>query len=222
MVAPVITNFLSNGTQLNFSSFIIAFDLSFFFPFRMNVSAGAARPNPQGSFRYGSINVTQVYVLRNMPPVTINGKRRTTLNGISYSNPDTPLRLADQYNKEGVYTLDFPTRPLDRPTRIGTSVINGTYKGFMEIIFQNNDTTVQTYHMDGYAFFVAGYFSISCFYMSGIRKPSITLFIYNMFDFFYLTTGWTLESGQKTAEAPTTSGMEFLAVPHRCICMRIL
>ncbi|KAG6495121.1 hypothetical protein ZIOFF_042912 [Zingiber officinale] len=123
---------------------------------RMNVSAGAARPNPQGSFRYGSINVTQVYVLRNMPPVTINGKRRTTLNGISYSNPDTPLRLADQYNKEGVYTLDFPTRPLDRPPRNGTSVINGTYKGFMEIIFQNNDTTVQTYHMDGYAFFVAG------------------------------------------------------------------
>ncbi|WOK95371.1 monocopper oxidase-like protein SKU5 [Canna indica] len=123
---------------------------------RTNVSSGAARPNPQGSFRYGSINVTQVYVLRNMPPVVINGKRRTTLNGISYSPPNTPLRLADQYNLEGVYTLDFPTRPLNRPPRLATSVINGTYKGFMEIIFQNNDTTVQTYHMDGYAFFVVG------------------------------------------------------------------
>ncbi|THU64116.1 hypothetical protein C4D60_Mb01t23070 [Musa balbisiana] len=58
--------------------------------------------------------------------------------------------------RSGVYTLDFPTRPLNRPPRLGTSVINGTYKGFMEIIFQNNDTMVQTYHMDGYAFFVVG------------------------------------------------------------------
>ncbi|XP_074558739.1 monocopper oxidase-like protein SKU5 [Curcuma longa] len=123
---------------------------------RTNVSAGAARPNPQGSFRYGSIDVTQVYVLRNEPPVVINGKRRATLNGISFSPPATPLRLADAFDRQGVYTLDFPTRPLDRPPRLGTSVINGTYKGFMEIIFQNNDTTVQTYHMDGYAFFVVG------------------------------------------------------------------
>ncbi|CAL9779398.1 unnamed protein product, partial [Musa acuminata subsp. burmannicoides] len=97
-----------------------------------------------------------VYVLRNMPPVIIDGKRRATLNGISYSPPVTPLRLADEYNKQGVYTLDFPTRPLNRPPQLGTSVINGTYKGFMEIIFQNNDTMVQTYHMDGYAFFVVG------------------------------------------------------------------
>ncbi|KAG1360826.1 monocopper oxidase-like protein SKU5 [Cocos nucifera] len=123
---------------------------------RTNVTSGAARPNPQGSFRYGSINVTQVYVLRNKPLVVINGKRRATLNGISYSPPATPLRLADAYDKEGVYTLDFPTRPLDGPPRIAASVINGTYRGFMEIIFQNNDTIVQTYHMDGYAFFVVG------------------------------------------------------------------
>ena len=26
----------------------------------------------------------------------------------------------------------------------------------MEIILQNNDTTVESYHMDGYAFFVVG------------------------------------------------------------------
>ena len=30
-------------------------------------------------------------------------------------------------------------------------------RGFMEIIFQNNDTTVQSYHLDGYAFFVVGW-----------------------------------------------------------------
>uniref|UniRef100_A0A1D1YI42 Monocopper oxidase-like protein SKU5 n=1 Tax=Anthurium amnicola TaxID=1678845 RepID=A0A1D1YI42_9ARAE len=123
---------------------------------RWNVSAGAARPNPQGSFRYGSINVTQVYLLKNKPPVVINGKRRTTLNGISHSPSTTPIRLADQFDEEGVYTFDFPTRPLDGQPRIASSVINGTYRGFMEIIFQNNDTMVQSYHLDGYAFFVVG------------------------------------------------------------------
>ncbi|KAL0331423.1 UNVERIFIED_CONTAM: Monocopper oxidase-like protein SKU5 [Sesamum angustifolium] len=123
---------------------------------RWNVTASGARPNPQGSFRYGSINVTEVYVLRNKPPVTIDGKRRTTLSGISFVNPSTPIRLADQYKVKGVYKLDFPTRPLTGPPRMETSIINGTYRGFMEVILQNNDTKVQTYHMSGYAFFVVG------------------------------------------------------------------
>ncbi|XP_042454113.1 monocopper oxidase-like protein SKU5 [Zingiber officinale] len=123
---------------------------------RWNLSAGAARPNPQGSFRYGSINVSQVYVLQNKPPVVINGKHRTTLNGISFSPPETPLRLADEYKLKGIYTLDFPTRPLKGAPKVGRSVINGTFRGFMEIIFQNNHTKVQTFHMDGYSFFVVG------------------------------------------------------------------
>ncbi|KAL6349073.1 hypothetical protein AAG906_033729 [Vitis piasezkii] len=75
---------------------------------RWNVSASGARPNPQGSFRYGSINVTDVYVLKNKPPVTIDGKMRTTLSGISFVNPTTPIRLADQFKVKGVYKLDFP------------------------------------------------------------------------------------------------------------------
>ncbi|KAG9452405.1 hypothetical protein H6P81_005309 [Aristolochia fimbriata] len=123
---------------------------------RWNVSASGARPNPQGSFKYGSINVTQVYVLKNKPPVMIDGKRRTTLNGISYVNPITPIRIADNFDVKNVYKLDFPTRPLTGPPKMATSVINGTYRGFIEIIFQNNDTIVQSYHMDGYAFFVVG------------------------------------------------------------------
>ncbi|XP_062146767.1 monocopper oxidase-like protein SKU5 [Alnus glutinosa] len=123
---------------------------------RWNVSASGARPNPQGSFRYGSINVTDIYVLKNKPPVTISGKRRTTLSGISFVNPSTPIRLADQFKVKGVYKLDFPTRPLTGAPRMETSVINGTYRGFMEIILQNNDTKVQSYHMNGYAFFVVG------------------------------------------------------------------
>ncbi|KAJ9706829.1 hypothetical protein PVL29_002012 [Vitis rotundifolia] len=123
---------------------------------RWNVSASGARPNPQGSFRYGSINVTDVYVLKNKPPVTINGKMRTTLSGISFVNPTTPIRLADQFKVKGAYKLDFPKTPLTGSPRMETSVINGTYRGFMEVILQNNDTKMQSYHMNGYAFFVVG------------------------------------------------------------------
>ncbi|KAI5017388.1 hypothetical protein ZWY2020_042276 [Hordeum vulgare] len=126
---------------------------------RWNLSAGAARPNPQGSFRYASINVTQAYLLRSTAPVEIGGKRRAALNGLSFSPPETPLRLADAYGVEGAYTLDFPDRPdpdaAARP-RVARSVINGTYRGFMELIFQNNDTRMQSYHVDGYAVFVVG------------------------------------------------------------------
>ncbi|CAL1375684.1 unnamed protein product [Linum trigynum] len=123
---------------------------------RWNVSASGARPNPQGSFRYGSINVTDVYVLKNVPPVQINGKKRTTLSGISFINPATPIRLADQFKVKGVYKLDFPNKPLTGPPKLETSVINGTYRGFMEVILQNNETRMQSYHLSGYAVFVVG------------------------------------------------------------------
>ncbi|CAN1782542.1 Monocopper oxidase-like protein SKU5 [Linum perenne] len=123
---------------------------------RSNVSAGAARPNPQGSFKYGQITVTDVYVIANRPAEMIDGKWMTTLNGISYLQPSTPLMLAQQYNIPGVYKLDFPSQMMNRPSKLDTSLINGTFKGFTEIIFQNNDPTIQTYHMDGYAFFVVG------------------------------------------------------------------
>ncbi|CAN0842063.1 Monocopper oxidase-like protein SKU5 [Linum grandiflorum] len=123
---------------------------------RWNVSASGARPNPQGSFKYGSINVTDVYVLKNKPAVTINGKKRTTLSGISFVNPPTPIRLADHFKVKGVYKLDFPNRPLTGPPKMETSVINGTFRGFMEIILQNNDTRMMSYHLNGYAVFVVG------------------------------------------------------------------
>ncbi|KAI3471052.1 hypothetical protein Pfo_027715 [Paulownia fortunei] len=123
---------------------------------RQNVTASGARPNPQGSFHYGSINVTDVYVLKSLPPLVIDGKLRATYNGISFVNPDTPIRLADVYKVKGDYKLDFPNKPLDRAPTTDRSIINATYKGFIEIILQNNDTVVQTFHLDGYSFFVVG------------------------------------------------------------------
>lgn len=100
--------------------------------------------------------MTDVYVILNRPAELIDGKWRTTLNGISYIAPSTPLKLAQQFNVLGVFKLDFPNRFMNRPAKLDTSVINGTFKGFIEIIFQNNDTAVQSYHLDGFAFFVVG------------------------------------------------------------------
>ncbi|KAK8530844.1 hypothetical protein V6N12_013344 [Hibiscus sabdariffa] len=123
---------------------------------RQNTTASGARPNPQGSFHYGSINVTDTYVIRSLPPVRIDGKLRATLNGISFVEPDTLIRLADLHNVKGAYKLDFPNKPLDRSPKMDRSIINATYKGFMEVILQNNDTKILSFHMDGYAFFVVG------------------------------------------------------------------
>ncbi|KAL0452570.1 UNVERIFIED_CONTAM: Monocopper oxidase-like protein SKS1 [Sesamum latifolium] len=123
---------------------------------RQNVTASGARPNPQGSFHYGQINVTDVYILKSLPPVMIDGKLRATYNGISFVNPDTPIRLADVYKVKGDYKLDFPNKPLNRAPIVDRSIVNATYKGFIEIILQNNDTVVQTFHLDGYSFFVVG------------------------------------------------------------------
>lgn len=123
---------------------------------RQNTTASGARPNPQGSFHYGQINITDTYVLRSLPPVTIDGKLRATVNGISFVNPDTPIRLADLHKVKGVYKLDFPNKPLDRSPRMDISVLNATYKGFIRVILQNNDTKMLSFHMDGYSFFVVG------------------------------------------------------------------
>ncbi|CAM8947288.1 unnamed protein product [Rhodiola kirilowii] len=123
---------------------------------RTNGSASGARPNPQGSFHYGQINVTDFYLIKNEPPVKIGDHLKTTLNRLSFANPKTPIRLADWYKIKGNHKVDFPTKPLTSAAKVDTSIINGTYKGFMEIVLQNNDTKVQSYHLDGYAFFVVG------------------------------------------------------------------
>ncbi|KAH7445104.1 hypothetical protein KP509_02G106600 [Ceratopteris richardii] len=124
---------------------------------RWNLTAGAARPNPQGSFHYGQINVTQSLLLRGSK-VSVNGVTRYALNDVSFQNPSTPLKLADYYNLTGVFKLNaFPEKPADRTPSLLPSVISGDYRGFMEIVFQNDDDAVQSYHLDGYAFFVVGF-----------------------------------------------------------------
>ncbi|KAF5817591.1 putative cupredoxin [Helianthus annuus] len=74
---------------------------------RWNLTANAARPNPQGSFHYGTIPITRTVVLANSK-ATIGGKLRYAMNKVSHVNPATPLKLADYFNINipGVFKLN--------------------------------------------------------------------------------------------------------------------
>ncbi|OVA03060.1 Multicopper oxidase [Macleaya cordata] len=126
--------------------------------FRWNLTASAARPNPQGTYHYGNIKPVRTIVLENSA-AKINGKLRYAVNGISYVNPDTPLKLADNFNISGVFDLntikDMPTP--DNPVKLGTSVIGTALHDYVEIIFQNSENTIQSWHLDGQDFWAVAF-----------------------------------------------------------------
>ncbi|AES94783.1 putative L-ascorbate oxidase [Medicago truncatula] len=123
--------------------------------YRWNLTANAARPNPQGSFHYGKIIPTKRIYLANSAPL-INGKLRYAVNSVSYINPDTPLKLADYFNIPGILG-DIQTTPSNGPAHIATSVLRTSLHDFIEVVFQNNENTMQSWHLDGYDFWVVGY-----------------------------------------------------------------
>lgn len=124
--------------------------------FRLNLTANAARPNPQGAFHYGTIPISQTLVLAN-GRTKINGKLRYTVNRVSYVNPKTPLKLADWYNIPGVF--DFKTIkniPTPGPSILGTSVLDFALHEYVEFVFQNNERSIQSWHIDGTNAYVVG------------------------------------------------------------------
>lgn len=124
---------------------------------RLNLTANAARPNPQGTFHYGQIKIVRTLVLANAK-VKINGKLRYTVNGISYVDPTTPLKLADWFNIPGVFNLNnIKDVPTSRPPALGVSVFGLTLHDFVEIVFQNTEPTIQSWHLDGSSFYTVGY-----------------------------------------------------------------
>ncbi|KAK7252848.1 hypothetical protein RIF29_37090 [Crotalaria pallida] len=125
--------------------------------YRWNLTANAARPNPQGSFHYGKITPTRVINLANSAPL-INGKLRYAVNKVSYVNPDTPLKLADYFNIPGIFSTNLlQSSPSNVPATIATSVLPTSLHDFIEVVFQNNENTIQSWHLDGYDFWVVGY-----------------------------------------------------------------
>ncbi|CAL9197229.1 L-ascorbate oxidase homolog [Musa acuminata AAA Group] len=126
---------------------------------RWNLTASAARPNPQGSYHYGGINITRTIKLASSVGL-VNGKRRFGLNGVSHVDSPTPLKLAEYYGiSDKVFKYDSIG---DEPPASGASitvapnVLNATYRDYIEIILENPERSIQCYHLDGYSFFAAG------------------------------------------------------------------
>ncbi|XP_057490028.1 L-ascorbate oxidase homolog [Actinidia eriantha] len=123
---------------------------------RTNLSASGPRPNPQGSYHYGLINTTQTIRLANSAGL-INGKQRYAVNSVSFVPADTPLKLADFFNIGGVFRVgSISDNPTGGGLYLDTSVLGVDYRAFIEIVFENKENIVQSWHLDGYSFFVVG------------------------------------------------------------------
>lgn len=148
---------------------------------RWNLTASAARPNPQGSYHYGNINITRTIILSNSAPI-IDTKQRYAVNGVSYLRPKTPLQLADYYNISGVFVSGGIPDSANGTSSAhkAAAVLNVEYRTFIEIVFQNNENTIQSWHLDGYSFFVVGL-------ERGVWTPASRA-RYNLFDAIYRST----------------------------------
>ncbi|KAK4793163.1 hypothetical protein SAY86_023598 [Trapa natans] len=124
--------------------------------FRRNLTASGPRPNPQGSYHYGMINVTRTIRLVNSAPV-INGKQRYAINSVSFIPSDTPLKLADHFNIQGVFSIgSMPDGPTGAGAYLQTAVMGADFRGYAEVVFENPEDSVQSWHIDGHNFFVVG------------------------------------------------------------------
>nr|XP_016471224.1 PREDICTED: L-ascorbate oxidase homolog [Nicotiana tabacum] len=103
---------------------------------RWNLTASGPRPNPQGSYHYGLIKPSRTIILANSAPY-INGKQRYAINGVSYVDPDTPLKLADYFKIGGVLNLGgISDQPYNGNGYLGTPVMAANFRSYVEIVFQ--------------------------------------------------------------------------------------
>ncbi|CAN1339616.1 Monocopper oxidase-like protein SKU5 [Linum perenne] len=140
------------------SSFDLDFSSNQAKSIRWNLTTGAARPNPQGTFNVNNITISQTFILE-ASTSKIEGDPRYLINNVSYITPETPLKLADRFeNGSGVYQLDwFPTNSVNQQAAHGVSVVSGTHKGWIELVFVNAlDGFMDSWHLDGFGFFVVG------------------------------------------------------------------
>jgi L-ascorbate oxidase len=127
--------------------------------FRWNLTASAARPNPQGSYHYGQINITRTIKLSTSRG-NVDGKERYAINGVSHVDAETPFKLAEYFNAtDGVFQYNIIS---DEPPKSGTpikvapNVLSAEFRTFMEVVFENPEKSIDSFHIDGYAFFAAG------------------------------------------------------------------
>lgn len=123
---------------------------------RRNLTASGPRPNPQGSYHYGLINVTRTIRLANSAPI-IDGKQRYAVNSVSFIPADTPLKLADYFKISRVFSLgSIPDNPTGGGGYLQTAVMAADFRGYAELVFENAEDSVQSWHIDGHSFFVVG------------------------------------------------------------------
>lgn len=139
-----------------FSKVFLNYSFVVMYQIRRNLTASGPRPNPQGSYHYGLINTTHTIRLANSAPV-INGKQRYAVNSVSFIPADTPLKLADYFKISGVFNLgSIPDNPTGGGGYLQTSVMAADFRGFAEVVFENPEDTLQSWHIDGHNFFVVG------------------------------------------------------------------
>ncbi|RVX12341.1 L-ascorbate oxidase-like [Vitis vinifera] len=98
---------------------------------RTNLTASGPRPNPQGSYHYGLINITRTIKLGNTAG-QVNGKQRYAVN------------------------RSIPDQPSGKKMYLDTSVMGADFRAFVEIVFENRESIIQSWHLDGYSFWVVG------------------------------------------------------------------
>ncbi|KAK7278604.1 hypothetical protein RJT34_23636 [Clitoria ternatea] len=124
---------------------------------RWNMTTGAARPQPQGTFNVTKVKISETFILQ-ASTATIDRLSRYTVNNVSYLTPDTPLKLADYFsNGSGVYELDaYPKNTSNVNAVRGVFVASALHKGWTEIVLKNKLDSIDAWHLDGFNFFLVG------------------------------------------------------------------
>ncbi|KAJ8561314.1 hypothetical protein K7X08_027504 [Anisodus acutangulus] len=122
---------------------------------RINLTANGPRPNPQGSYHYGMINTSRTIRLATSAG-QVNRQQRYAVNSVSFEPTDTPLKLADYFKIGGFRPGNIPDAPTGGGIHLDTSVLQTDYRTFIEIVFENKERIVQSWHIAGYNFWVVG------------------------------------------------------------------
>ncbi|KAG4921590.1 hypothetical protein JHK86_050403 [Glycine max] len=109
-------------------------------------------------FHVTNVTIIETFIL-NASTATIDGLSRYSVNNVSYLIPDIPLKLAYFFsNRTGVYELDAFSKNTSNANAVrGVFVSSALLKGWTEIVLENNLDIIDTWHLDGYSFFVVGY-----------------------------------------------------------------
>ncbi|KAK4353601.1 hypothetical protein RND71_025795 [Anisodus tanguticus] len=105
-----------------------------------------------GSYHYGQINIMRTIRLVSTAAI-VDGKHWYAINGVSHVDPETPIKLAQYYGVEDkVFKYDLIKVEYIAPTgnekiTIAPNVVNATYLNFVEIILENHEKSVQSWHL---------------------------------------------------------------------------